>query len=81
MLHKVNSNTTYHCITFETNYLSEVFLNTMSPQCALGAMTALPSLSVPRWGPACTLQGNNLIVSGGADSSRYHTLVEQLDLK
>jgi hypothetical protein len=53
----------------------------MSPLCVLGAMTALPSLSVPRGAHACTLQGNNLIVSGGEDDIRYIPLVEQLDLK
>jgi hypothetical protein len=48
--------------------------------CILGVVTALPPLSSGRYGHACTLQGNNLIVSGGY-TSKYISLVEQLDLK
>jgi hypothetical protein len=49
--------------------------------CILGAMTSLPVLTSPRLRHACSLQGDNLIVSGGYAGNSSISLVEKLDLK
>jgi len=48
---------------------------------SLGAMTSLPALPTVRYAPACTLQGNNVIVAGGQMYPKIFQVVEKLDLK
>jgi hypothetical protein len=42
---------------------------------------ALPSLRLAVSGPAVTLQGNSLLVSGGSISNQVFANVEKLDLR